>query len=347
MTGKIIAFLAAVLAFGSAASSIAESNIRKSSSVSPSSGTSLPESSLSVTEAPVTEKVTEVVSAKKETAKTTAVKKTAETTVSEKKKQTEASSVKKKTETVTETEAPEADYKTITLEGKQYTLTFEDDFNGTELDPTKWKRCPEWKRQDLNNYWDDDMSYLDGEGNLIIEMRYDENSDRYLSGGIRSKGKFEQTYGYYEIRCAVNNVPGYWTAFWLMGESVLDISEGGRNGTEIDIFETPYFDAGEVQHTLNWDGYEQYHKSLGNIVKKNVYDGEFHTFALLWTKDEYVFYIDGEETWRTDAKEAKGTCQVPLYMKITSETGSWTNVPDSKNLPDYMKTDYVRVYAEK
>lgn len=238
----------------------------------------------------------------------------------------------------------EPDGQTVTVDGKTYVLSFEDNFDGDSLDETKWERCPEWKRQDLNNYWDDSMSYLDGEGNLIIETSYDKENDRVLSGAVRTKGKFEQAYGYYEIRCTVNTVPGYWTAFWLMGESVNDETDGGRNGTEIDIMETPFFREKKVQNTLNWDGYSYRHKSSGNVSKADVYDGEYHTFALLWTEDEYVFYIDGEESWRTDAAEAKGTCQVPLYVKVTAETGSWSGAPDPADLPNLMKIDYVRVY---
>ena len=237
------------------------------------------------------------------------------------------------------------DRKTILIDGKIYCLTFEDDFNGTELDPEKWERCPEWKRQDLNNYWDDSMSYLDGRGNLIIGMSYDKKRDAFLSGAVQSKGKFEQTYGYYEIRCAINNIPGYWTAFWLMTDDVAKETNSGEDGTEVDIYESAYYSKKQIQHTLNWDGYGAAHKSDGSVVDADVYDGKYHTFSLLWTEDEYVYYIDGKETWRTDAAKAKGTCKVPLYMIISSETGGWTGVPEVSALPDSMKIDYVRVYA--
>ncbi len=237
-------------------------------------------------------------------------------------------------------------YKTIAVDGKTLSLTFEDDFNGDTLDETKWERGPEQKRQDLNNYWDNSMSYLDGKGNLIIGISYDKENDRFLSGAVRSRGKFEQAYGYFEIRCTVNNVPGYWTAFWLMGDSVTDETNGGRNGTEIDIIETPYYNTKQVQNTLNWDGYGSCHKSSGNVSDIDVYDGEYHTFSLLWTEKEYVFYVDGKESWRTDAAKALGTCEVPLFIKISSETGSWTGIPDPEKLPDCMKVDYVRVYQE-
>ncbi len=38
----------------------------------------------------------------------------------------------------------------------------------------------------------------------------------------------------------------------------------------------------------------------------------WHTFGLWWKPDEYVFFVDGEETWRTNAG---GVSQVPEFMK--------------------------------
>ena len=126
-----------------------------------------------------------------------------------------------------------------------------------------------------------------------------------------------------------------------------DESMGGVNGTEIDIYESPFYNERKIQHTLNWDGYGAAHKYEGSIVDADVYDGKYHTFGLLWTEDEYVYYIDGIETWRTDAQKAMGTCETPLYMKITAEMGSWT--PDDinpANFPDHIKVDYVKTYKE-
>ena len=239
----------------------------------------------------------------------------------------------------------EGEYKFF--EGNCYMLSFEDNFEGTELDPTKWEKAPEWHRQDLNNYWCDDMSYLDGEGNLILEMSYDSEKDRFNSGAVQSEGLFEQTCGYFEIRCTLNNKPGYWTAFWLMSDDVMSEINGGKDGTEIDIYESPFHDKKQIQHTLNWDGYGKMHKSEGKVVNADVYDGQYHTFGLIWTEKEYVYFIDGEETWRTDAKKARGTCEVPLYMIISAETGGWTDIPDPEALPDSIKVDYVRVYGKR
>jgi beta-glucanase (GH16 family) len=85
-----------------------------------------------------------------------------------------------------------------------------------------------------------------------------------------------------------------------------------RDGTEIDIMEKPRLDD-RVQHALHWDGDGEAHRSKGQVsTVPGVMDG-WHTFALWWKADEYVFYVDGKEMWRTDAG---GVCQVPLYAYL-------------------------------
>jgi len=68
----------------------------------------------------------------------------------------------------------------------------------------------------------------------------------------------------------------------------------------------------------------------------------FHTFGLNWTRDEYVFYVDGKETWRTNAG---GVCQVPLYIKLSDEVGEWGGDIATAELPDEFLVDYVRVWS--
>ena len=96
-----------------------------------------------------------------------------------------------------------------------------------------------------------------------------------------------------------------------------------------------------VQHTFHWDGYGKHHKSEGKVVKvPGVMDG-WHTFGLLWLPDEYIFYVDGKETWRS---KAGGVCQVPQYMLLSDEIGSWAGDISKAKLPDRFLVDYVRVY---
>jgi beta-glucanase (GH16 family) len=96
-----------------------------------------------------------------------------------------------------------------------------------------------------------------------------------------------------------------------------------------------------VQHALHWDGYGEEHQSEGKVASvPGVMEG-WHTFALWWKADEYIFYVDGQETWRTNAG---GVCQVPLYIKLSDEIGTWGGDIAEAQLPDRFLVDYVRVY---
>jgi len=64
-------------------------------------------------------------------------------------------------------------------------------------------------------------------------------------------------------------------------------------------------------------------------------------FSLWRTTGEYVFYVDGQETWRT---KAGSVCQVPLYLKWSTEIGESAGDIRKAKLPDDTIIDYVRVF---
>jgi beta-glucanase (GH16 family) len=134
--------------------------------------------------------------------------------------------------------------------------------------------------------------------------------------------------------------PGHWSAFWITGPGVSKVGDGARDGCEIDIMEKPWLDE-RVQHTFHWDGYGKDHKSEGHVAKVPGVREGWHTFGLLWLPDEYVFYVDGRETWRS---KAGGVCQVPEYILLSDEIGNWGGDITKARLPDQFLVDYVRVY---
>ena len=222
-------------------------------------------------------------------------------------------------------------------EGQEWRLAWHDEFDGNALDESKWD-VAEGKRRDA--WWSRKAVSLDGKGNLVISTL--KEGDKFYDACVRTKGKFEHAFGFYVARIRLQRQPGHWTAFWLYNKCVGKGGKTGRTGTEIDIMEKPWLDD-RVQQTLHWGGYGKDHKSAGNKpVAPGIMKG-FHTFALLWTPDEYVFYIDGKETWRTSAG---GVCQVPLYVKLSDEAkfGGWAGDVRKAQLPDEFLTDYVRVY---
>ncbi|MCY3020243.1 MAG: glycoside hydrolase family 16 protein [Planctomycetota bacterium] len=221
--------------------------------------------------------------------------------------------------------------------GKMWKLVWHDEFDGETLDMTKWD-IPECKRHDA--WWSKKAVALDGKGNLVVKML--KEGDKYYDACVRTKGKFEHAFGYYVARMQLQKEPGHWSAFWLYNDSVGKVGNEGRDGTEIDIMEKPWLDD-RVQNTLHWDGYGKDHKSKGEVAKvPGVMEG-WHTFSLLWLPEEYVFYTDGKETWRT---KAGGVCQAPLYIKLSDEAQmkGWAGDLTKAKLPDQFLVDYVRVY---
>jgi len=221
-------------------------------------------------------------------------------------------------------------------EGQAWKVVWQDEFEGTALDPDKWD-VPENRRRDA--FWTRRAVALE-DGQLVLKTF--EEDGRYFDACVRTRDRFEHAFGYYVARMKLQKQPGHWSAFWLYHPRQGRGGHGGMNGAEIDIMEKPWLDE-RVQHTLHWDGYGRSHGSEGHVSRNpGVMEG-WHTFALLWTPEEYVFFVDGRETWRT---RAGGVCQVPLYLKLSDEVEhkGWAGEIAKAELPDAFRVDYVRVY---
>jgi beta-glucanase (GH16 family) len=221
-------------------------------------------------------------------------------------------------------------------DGKQWKFVWHDEFDGSALDESKWETHPEGRRRDA--WWMREAVSLDGKGHLVI--RTFKQGDRYIDGCARTRGKFEHAFGYHVARIKLQKQSGHWPAFWLFNMTEGKIGNQGRDGSEIDIMEKPWLD-GRVNHAIHWNGYGTEHRSAGKVARApNLMQG-FHTYSLFWSATEYVFYIDGKETWRTNAG---GVCQVPLYIKLSDEVGDWAGDIKKVKLPDEFLVDCVRVY---
>ncbi len=224
--------------------------------------------------------------------------------------------------------------------GVDYELTFIDTFNGHHLDESKWVYCPEWTRDQC--VWKESAAYLE-DGNLILAVTGDEIP--YDAGAIRTRDIFEQAYGYWEVRCRLPEEEGICGAFWLMSDGAgADTPYGAADGAEIDIIEFAHHDAEKIQHAIHFDGYGEHHQSTYHeMTVPGIYDGEYHTFSMVWTPTEYTFYVDGEETWVLD--DGDYLCHAPCYMKLTAAVGGWAGTLDPKKVPCRgLTVDYVKVY---
>lgn len=244
--------------------------------------------------------------------------------------------------------------ESFNLGGKNYTLSFFDDFNGTELDSTKWARSSEIEHQDYGAKWDDDMVWLDGKGFLNVGVAY--RDGKLIAGRIRTRtidtqNLFAQKRGYFEISCKLPKATGCWSAFWLMSSlsEVNKVGNGALDGAEIDVFESFDVKNNVVNHAVHCDGYEKDHKAMGVTTQNfSLYDGNFHTFAVLWNENGYYFYVDGVMTQKFDNTQDDflGSCETEMFMLISTEFGSWGGYVNLSLMPDALVVDYVRVYSE-
>jgi beta-glucanase (GH16 family) len=164
---------------------------------------------------------------------------------------------------------------------------------------------------------------------------------------------FENTFGYYEARIKFPKISGMWGAFWLMSPTQGILTDQGVIGTEIDIVETIANPKNAFNAALHWDGYGSSLKSAVSgdisIPGIDIYDGEFHVFALDWSPQEYVFYVDGIEFWRSDggAKfKNSGINRNPNYIKLSVEGANWSGPLPPDFTEGEMLVDYVRVYNQ-
>lgn len=262
----------------------------------------------------------------------------------------------------------------------KFTQTWSDEFEGDEIDSGKWG-SEWWVTMRKGGYWHEDMASVKN-GNLVISTQYfdnplenryyekwkdsinfDEYKAGYYSTILTTRGKFEQCYGYFETRCILPASNGLWSAFWLMNEGVYNVDGKGDDGTEIDVFESMYYcdhwrglDA--VAANLHYDGYEDgkhQHQNVGTFfIENNPYE-EYNTYGLEWNKDEYIFYINGNEVGRSNAG---GVSDNPEYLLLSVEVAGENGVAKAGNKGDITKTlkkgesadfviDYVRCYQYK
>lgn len=245
----------------------------------------------------------------------------------------------------------------------KFELTFSDEFEG-ELDRSVWSGHYQYGNKTESrkgSYWNQYLAETK-DGNLVIPVVYleegmgGEGAGWYTAGvdtDSDSPNGFSQKFGYFECRCILPEGADVWSAFWLMNDGVYEVDGSGRDGTEIDIFESDGYEEilnRNISSNLHFDGYGDDHQKLGAkrfLIKNNPYE-EYNTYGLEWNEDEYIFYINGVETFRTSYG---GVSQNPEYLILSVEMRGENGIPSEReNAPGeeaQFVVDYVRVYQYK
>lgn len=225
-------------------------------------------------------------------------------------------------------------------------ITFGDRYDGNKEIWTTSPHAIRWESNNKNKpeqacWWCPEMVEVK-DSNAIIHSRYEDNhkcsgdcpaNGRFTSGietrliagdnndnkGTADTMLFSQAFGYFECKAKLPKSEGLWSAFWIPSSNQRKVGNEGQDGTEIDVFESAFIKSktSKMGHALLWDGYGKDGKSDAYIgsLEQDLYDG-YHTYALKWTPDYYVFYIDGKATWASDSGEVS---KVKEFLRLTVE----------------------------
>lgn len=220
-----------------------------------------------------------------------------------------------------------------------YTLVWEDEFEGSELDEQKWK--PRGVGPRACGFVSKDAIKVKG-GNLELSAFVENDSIKV--GAVGTQQTYMTTYGYFECRAQLQKSGGNWSAFWIQSPGIASGEDPGKFGTEIDIFEFFKKDGEDmVSHNLHW-AYGPNQQSIGARLSNHegVSEG-FHTFAVEWTPEKYAFYIDGYKYYEIE----QAISHTDEYMILSMELPGKKEDMRNATLPDVFVVDYVRVYKKE
>ena len=254
-------------------------------------------------------------------------------------------------------------------------LVWSDEFEGTELDTSKWRWEPTASmapviNEELQHYTgrnDNTTRVVDGQ--LVLSAARDPQSAAILSARISTYGLFSFTYGVVEARMKAPYRKGFWPAFWMLGASVHET--GWPACGEVDIMEV-------FGHRKGRAGCSTVHNSLHSWGTRDPLDGGcaplgpplddedddaqpgWHTWWARWTPDRISFFLDDDDQplWSYDREADRTDSRAheqypysrPFYFILNLAVGG--NGPGEGPKPTDLEppgtallVDYVRVYA--
>ncbi len=168
----------------------------------------------------------------------------------------------------------------------------------------------------------------------------------YLSGLITTEKSFNQRYGYFEARIALPVGKGLWPAFWLLPQPKMVNGWAQPVGQqEIDIFEC-IGEQGALYFTnFSDDGGRKVADDVGRQFFTNADLTQYHSYGLLLTPTDIVWYFDDQEVRRRPNRDF----HMPAYILLNLAVGGdWPGKPDTTTqFPARMRIDWVRAYKLK
>lgn len=278
---------------------------------------------------------------------------------------------------------------TVSVLGKKLDRKMVDNFDSVETLEANWDTHKADYLRRGPNFWSDNAASIEN-GYLKLETksvsfetlgiplteeikktcRIESASEEVIiSGAVRSREQYK--YGLFVGRLRLNKeTNGHWHAFWSYIHGVNVPGFDKEVGYEFDVFEFHRMNSSYPKEQVfdqtthyNYGGRRHSYKHKASAPDIS----EWNTFAVLWTPDEYVYYVNWEPTYyvsRTggDLSGAKQAAlaktgnalipDVPMDFYFSTEVAKgvgwatlWAGVLQESKLPDSLDVDYFARYS--
>ncbi len=249
---------------------------------------------------------------------------------------------------------------------EKYTMVWNDEFDGTELDESKWsyqlgngcnisQALCGWGNAELQNYTQEAKNIKVEDGILIITATEEDSLDMdgnpiYHSARIRTVGKGDWKYGRIDVRAKMPIGQGIWPAIWMLSSE--NVYGPWPTSGEIDIMEYLGNDPRRVLGTIHY-GHDFWRYKTQEINKEDSlpsFHDEFHIFSVLWNERCIQFMVDdvpfGEPNTPSTTLPTTYPFDQKFYLLLNLAVGgNLPGAPDaSTEFPQKFEVDYVRVY---
>ncbi|RRD04156.1 glycoside hydrolase family 16 protein [Arachnia propionica] len=248
---------------------------------------------------------------------------------------------------------------------QNYALVWQDEFNGSEIDSSRWEyQTGPWGSSGVQNCYTKDSDNVSvGNGTLKITALHEPGTrcggqvKDFTSGFLQTKNRHSWTYGYFEARVKLpTNGSSTWPAFWMSPEKST-YGSWPRSG-EIDVFEAKGFDKKFIAANAHWGINDSKRRQQpGHAPVADV--GQWHTYGVKWEPGKLEYYLDGKlfhtiDNFRSpNATSHPGPFNIPFYLRLNMAVGGTYLRPHSDanqsldKLPAVMEVDHVRVWQKQ
>ena len=252
--------------------------------------------------------------------------------------------------------------------GGNWTCTFDDEFDGTAIDATKWSVLTTASGAPANNgacYTTSPNNVSVGGGYLSLVVRQEAApincpllggrtaATPYTAGTVATK--YTQAYGRFEVRASfpAATVSGLQSSLWMYPKS-LTYGAWPLSG-ELDIAEwySTYPDRAIPYLHYNYDKTTTNTTTGANVVTNNycmITANDFHDYVVEWTTSSITITFDGQ-VCMVDKPSALGLTGMapfdqPFFLILSSALGIGLNAynPSKTPLPATTQVDYVRMW---